>query len=234
MSCFNRLSPLTATAFGGAAVLSVCLLLGAAATAAEPTPNVYVSTQGNDAWSGRTAEPNAAKTDGPVATVGRAEQLVRQIKKDAGRAGPIVVAIRGGTYFLDKPIEFGPDDSGTEQTPIVYAAYGQERPVLSGGVKLDGWRVGPDGRWRLTLDEVKAGKWSFAQLFVNDQRRYRPRLPRHGYYQIARTIPCDRQVHPKGQDRFGYAGDDFRADWANLHDVEVLAFHECGSSRKRT
>ena len=32
-----------------------------------------------------------------------------------------------------------------------------------------------------SLPDVKSGQWSFAQLFVNDQRRFRPRLPRHGY-----------------------------------------------------
>ena len=65
------------------------------------------------------------------------------------------MAIRGGTYFLPRPIHFGPEDSGTAQVPIVYEAYGQERPVLSGGVKLDGWQVGADGRWHKVLDEVK-------------------------------------------------------------------------------
>jgi hypothetical protein len=40
----------------------------------------YVATDGNDSWSGRIAQANAEKTDGPVATIGRAQQLVRELK----------------------------------------------------------------------------------------------------------------------------------------------------------
>ena len=38
---------------------------------------LYVSVQGNDAWSGRLPEPNAAKTDGPFATLERARDAIR-------------------------------------------------------------------------------------------------------------------------------------------------------------
>ncbi len=79
-----------------------------AAPAAQTVADLFVSPQGNDAWSGRLAEPNAAKTDGPLATIERAQQVVRQWKGRPGRSGPIVVALRGGTYFLSKPIQFGP------------------------------------------------------------------------------------------------------------------------------
>ena len=192
--------------------------------AAKSVADLFVSPQGNDAWSGRQAEPNATKTDGPLATIHRAQQIVRQWKWQPNRAGPVVVALRGGTYFLSTPIHFGPEDSGTAQVPIVYEAYGQERPILSGGVKLDGWQTSGDGRWHKALDDVKSGKWSFAQLFVNDQRRFRPRLPKHGYYKIARELPPTEKAGRKWHDKFEYSGDDLRADWANPRDVEVQVF----------
>ena len=40
----------------------------------------YVSTQGNDSWSGTLAEPNATKTDGPFLTIGQAQKAVRELK----------------------------------------------------------------------------------------------------------------------------------------------------------
>jgi hypothetical protein len=202
--------------------------------ATEPNPDFYVSPQGNDAWSGRLAEPNAAKSDGPLATVACAQQQVRELKqKQPGRDQPIVVAIRGGMYFLAKPLEFLPEDSGTEKAPVIYQAHGQERPILSGGVKIEGWQVAADGRWQVELEGVKNGKWSFAQLFVNDQRRFRPRLPKQGYYRIARQLPPSDAAAGKGHDRFGYSGNELRPDWANLSDVEVLAFHQWTASRMR-
>jgi hypothetical protein len=184
----------------------------------------YVSPQGNDAWSGGQAEPNAARTDGPLATVRRAQQLVREWKQHSDRTGPIVVAIRGGTYYLSQPLRFGPADSGTPQAPVVYAAYEQERPILSGGVQLAGWQVAADGRWQKVLEEVKGGKWSFAQLFVNDQWWFRPRLPVHGYYKIARELPPAEKAGRKWHAQLAYSGDDLRADWANRGDVEVQVF----------
>jgi len=86
--------------------------------------DLFVSLQGNDAWSGRLAEPNTTKTDGPLATIEHAQQLVRRLKERGGRTTPIVVGIRGGSYFLAAPIRFGPEDSGTAQAPIVYEGYG--------------------------------------------------------------------------------------------------------------
>ncbi len=127
-------------------------------SAREPKADLYVSLQGNDAWSGREAVPNAGRTDGPLATIQHAQEAVRRLKQHGGRNGPIVVAIRGGTYFFSQPLHFGPEDTGTAQVPIVYQAYGEERPVLSGGVKLNTWQVSPDGRWHTLLADVKAGK----------------------------------------------------------------------------
>ncbi|MGQ9573825.1 MAG: right-handed parallel beta-helix repeat-containing protein [Thermoguttaceae bacterium] len=205
------------------------------AGAAGPAADLYVSPEGSDAWTGRLASPNAERTDGPVATVARAQQLVRELKakQPPDQPKPIVVAIRGGTYYLDRPIMFEPADSGTAVAPVVYQAFENERPILSGGVRITGWKVTPEGRWQVTLHEVKAGKWSFAQLFVNDQRRFRPRLPKQGYYQIARKLDPSPKAAGRGADRFGFSGDQVRSDWANLADVEVVAFHQWAISRMR-
>lgn len=227
------MSPLTANRHVLSA-LFVLVLLSTLARAAEPKADFYVWPSGNDQWSGRLADPNAEKTDGPLATIHRAQEKVRELKqREPNRQRPIVVAVRGGTYQLDRPITFTPQDSGTEKAPVVYQAYGRQRPILSGGRRITGWKVGDDGRWHVTLDEVKSGKWSFAQLFVDDQRRFRPRLPKQGYYKIAREMEPSPKAAGKGHDRFGFSGDQLRADWANLDDVEVVAFHQWSASRMR-
>ena len=206
----------------------------AAEQADKPAADFYVSTAGNDNWSGRLPEPNAAKTDGPLATIYRAQQAVRELRKgQPQRKQPIVVMLRGGMYFLDKPIRFGPEDGGTAEAPVVYQAYPGERPILSGGRLITGWQIDQQGRWQVVLDEVKAGKWNFCQLFVNDQRRFRPRLPEQGYYKIAEQLPPSPEAKGKGFDCFGFSGQEIRADWANLADVEVIPFHQWTASRMR-
>jgi hypothetical protein len=106
------------------------------AAAAEPKPGatIFVALQGDDTWSGMLAAPNAAKTDGPLATLGQAQEKIRTLKKSGPLpAGGITVVVRGGTYFLPKTLEFSPADSGTAAAPIVYrAAEGvREKPLVS-------------------------------------------------------------------------------------------------------
>jgi hypothetical protein len=225
MSCKNLLPAL---------FLLAVVLVPVPGKAADPAADLFVSPEGNDQWSGRLDRPNAERTDGPVATLDRARQLVLKLRAyQPPRAKPMVVAIRGGTYYLSKTLVFEPADSGTPAAPVIYQAYGDERPVLSGGVRIGGWKLSADGRWQVVLEEVKSGKWTFAQLFVGDQRRWRPRLPKQGYYTIAAKVPRSPQAAGRGDDRFGFSGDQIRGDWANLGDVEVLPFHQWSMSRLR-
>lgn len=205
-------------------LIELMLLTLSFSAAANPF-DFYVSPAGNDAWSGRRLEPTADGTDGPVATLARARDLVRELRQVQPKLDrPVTVAIRGGTYYLKQPLTFTPQDSGTAASPSVYQAYEAEHPVLSGGTPIAQWQVNAEGRWQTTLEDVRSGKWQFSQLFVNDQRRQRPRLPKQGYFHIAAHV--DRS-------QFDFAGDDIRADWSNLGDVEVLVFHEWSASRLR-
>lgn len=193
----------------------------------------FIAPNGNDAWSGTRAAPNKGRSDGPFATPARAQAAVRRLKQSQpNRSMPIVVRLRGGTYFLPKPLEFSPEDSGSERTPIIYAAYGNEKPVISGGVELGGWKV-VRGRWQLSIPEVKSGAWDFTQLFVGGERRFRPRLPRDGYRFIAGEVESTPEAKGKGFDRFRFAPGDLKASWHNLDDVEILAFHIWSMSRMR-
>lgn len=106
------------------------------------TGDFYVATNGNDSWPGTLAEP--------FRTVDRARVAVEGLKTHvSGRT--IKVLIRGGTYYLPSTWTFTSEDSGTTSTPILYANYPGETPVISGGRLLTGWKTGPNGSWELTL-----------------------------------------------------------------------------------
>ena len=157
----------------------------AAELAAETTADFFVSPKGNDRWSGRLADPAGA--DGPFATAARARRAVRELLPTLNPRSTVRVVLRGGTYFLDETLTLGPEDSGARGAPVVYAAAAGEKVVLSGGRRIAGGRWGDaNGRkaWIVDLPEVKEGKWSFRQLFVNGQRRPRTRLPEQGEYRI--------------------------------------------------
>ncbi|MBT8339839.1 MAG: hypothetical protein HKP58_06960 [Desulfatitalea sp.] len=138
---------------------------------------LYVSTQGNDQWSGRLAAPNASLSDGPVASITKARDLIRGLKCENDPIGPVTVWIRGGTYYVNRAIQFLRQDSGTQDAPIVYRAYPGETPMMVGGRRITGFTNLKNGWVSVTLPEVKNGDWFFRQLFVDGQRQIRARYP---------------------------------------------------------
>ncbi len=196
------------------------LMLAVTAYAAAPAADFYVSPGGNDRWSGRL--------DAPFATVPRAQQAVRELRRAGSLNRPVVVILRGGMYYLDRTLVITPDDSGT-----VFAAYPGEKPVLSGGTELTGWRKDAAGRWQVRLPEVARGEWSFEQLWVNGERRYRPRLPADGYFLIEKPLPPTNGVKDAPPDRFKYPKGAFDPAWPDLADIEVLVFHAWTMDRLR-
>ena len=130
----------------------------------------YVDPSGSDAWSGKRETPNLWNTDGPLASLERARDLIRQLKSDRGGTieQSVTVFLRNGTYYLDEPLVFAPEDSGTADFPIAYRAYPGEKPVISGGRLIKGWRRLRGDIWVAKLPDVKAGKWDFRLLRVGD------------------------------------------------------------------
>ena len=115
------------------AVLSLWVAMtGSVAWAAQA--DFYVASNGDDAWSGALARPNAERTDGPFATLERARDAIRRLKAGRALSKPVTVMVRGGTYFLSKPFVLRPEDSGGERCPVTYLAYPGEKPVLSKAV----------------------------------------------------------------------------------------------------
>jgi hypothetical protein len=210
-------------AFAGFATL-IALTVSAPTPPASPqTGDFFVSPQGDDKWSGRLVKPEG--NDGPFATVARARDAVKALLKSRKEAGPVRVVLRDGIYFLDQPLEFGPEDSGTERTPVVYAAASGEKVILSGGRRLTGGRWGnANGRkvWEIEIPDVKEGRWRFRQLFVNGERRQRTRLPKEGEYRIESLPGYTGDFLRSPTKQFVYAAGHIVPTWRNLRDVEIV------------
>lgn len=218
------------------AVASLCVLLvvacgpcGVDAMAAEPQGaaeaiEFHVSPRGDDAWSGR--QPDPADGDGPFATVERAREAVRAVLKTRREGQAVRVVLRGGMYHLDAPLDFGPEDSGSGEAPVVYRAADGEKVILSGGRRLEGgsWgEINGHKAWTVDIPEVKAGGWRFRQLFVNGERRPRTRLPKQGEYTIESLPGYTGDFLRSPTREFIYAPGDIVPTWRHLRDVEVVA-----------
>ncbi|MFO7974521.1 MAG: right-handed parallel beta-helix repeat-containing protein [Candidatus Hydrogenedentota bacterium] len=139
------------------------------------------------AIDGSDANPGTANT--PFATLHRARDAVRAAKP---LTEPVNIIVHAGTYYLEKTLELGPEDSGTAIYPITYRAAEGERVVLSGGRVVQGpWKVGGEHCWVTDLENVALpcprdraesyaaapASWHFRQMFVDGQRATRARFP---------------------------------------------------------
>jgi hypothetical protein len=168
--------------------LTIFLAAVSAATLACSAPlNLYVAPIGNDTWSGRLSVPNAARSDGPFATILRARDEIRRLKTESALPEGAKVILRAGTYHLTVPLILGPQDSGTKGAPITYLPFRGERVSLKGSVPVTGWRPYRDGIYQATAPEAALAGGRFWQLYYRDTRQplarypnYNPKHPRSG------------------------------------------------------
>lgn len=180
---------------------------GAAASSTSVAGQFFVSPDGNDAWSGRRATKALWSQEGPFVSLSRALSAARETK--AGNPEqPVTIFLRGGTYFLEKPLVLTPADSH-----IAFIAYNNEGPVVSGGRRITGWketRSGGRRLWVADLPEVRAGKWAFVELWTNGERAIRARQPNRGYLEVA-GVPDSTSNWTDGQYRFKFMKSDVPA-----------------------
>lgn len=199
---------------------------------AQAQERIYVSPQGNDAWSGKIQAANPAKSDGPFLTIQTALNKVAQLRQDKKeRIAPIVILLENGIYSLDKTIKITPSMSGTPKSPTIIKAMPNSQPVISGGKNLEGWKITPQGHWQITLNDVKENKWNFIQLFVDHQRRFRPRVPQNDTFLIKERIKSPSETGRHGDKKFRFNEGELKSSWSNQKDIEVCVFHQWSMSR---
>lgn len=140
---------------------------------------LHVALNGDDAWSGRLEAANDDRSDGPVATVGRARDLVRPLKHRAA----VRIVVHGGFYPLEEPLVLAPEDSGDADHPVTYAAASGEHPVLSAGRALPRWRSARLGG-RAIWSADASGFARIRDLYVGDRRRTPARRPDQGFLHV--------------------------------------------------
>lgn len=192
--------------------LVICNLNSALAEPNYRSADFYVSPAGSDAWSGTLTEPNESADDGPFATLARARDAVRELKRE--KSTDIVVLVRDGVYSLSETLVLGLPDSGSATAKITYAAYPNETPIFTSSKRVTGWM--PASNDLPGLQDKAKGKILVAD--VNDQ--FKCLFDQDGLLPRARSagfIPLeggskDKLHFPKGKLK----------NWPNLQDVEIV------------
>lgn len=218
-----------------AVLFSACTVTDTRTELAPGTVTFFVSPSGSDAWSGKSARPNRAQTDGPFQTVARARDAIRALKtRDGSLRHPVTVLLDNGLYGQREALSFGPEDSGTEACPITYAARPGCKPVISGGLAVKNWQRDTGGQSRdkcggnllsLRLPENPAGTpWAFNQLYVNGESRTRARSPNKGSF--------FRSAGPTGvnETREFFFNEGDVKNWRNLRQALFTVYHSWETS----
>ncbi len=125
---------------------------------------LYVSPTGDDSNPGTLAQP--------LKTIGKARDIVRTM--NSAMNADITVYLRGGTYPQTSTLTFANADSGSGGFYVKYMAYNSERPLITGGQPIKGWKVSDATN---NIYSVSAGTTAFRQLYVNGVKAIRARSP---------------------------------------------------------
>jgi len=168
-------------------VVMTCLLAGflPCLTSGSHAAEFYVAPSGNDAHPGTQSQPFASLT--------RAQDAARTSRG----AGPVTIHLRGGRYELAEPLEFSAADSGGEGRPVTWSAFQDERPIVSGGTLIGGWRRHDEKLWVADVPWVRERGRPFYQLFVGGQRRVRARTPNEGDYFYTKRLSLTNAAYPE-------------------------------------
>ncbi len=183
----------------------------------------YVATNGCDEWSGTLSTPALSGSDGPFATLQRARNAIRQLRRN-GSKDAFTVLVRGGVYTLRETLTFGPEDSGTESAPTVFKAFGSEHPVLSGSEKIKKLEPYKGKIYRANLAGTTISHF-FRQLFIDGKRQVLARYPNldkqnpvtGGFLYVAGPV----KEASKGEFRYKGA---LARKWEHPEDAEVFIF----------
>ncbi|MFV1966285.1 MAG: right-handed parallel beta-helix repeat-containing protein [Pirellulaceae bacterium] len=194
-----------------ALAMALILAVGPVVLAHGAEATFYVATDGDDS--------NPGTRQMPFATLARAQQAVRA-RIGTGLDSDLTVAIRGGTYRLEKTLSFGPKDSGTVEHSVTYTSAPGEKVVMSGGRTITGWKAGGDGVYSATVAGVKEGG-AFRHLYVNGRRAPRARTPNQDadvpfLTLTSATLSDDLKRYTLGLDPASLA------DWKNAEDMEII------------
>jgi hypothetical protein len=133
----------------------------------QPTVSFYVAPHGNDADPGTKERP--------FATLERARDAIRGLKHSGGLPqGGVQVRLRGGQYPVRQAFELGAEDSGTEQSPIIYRAMTGETPVFRGGIRVSGFQPVSDAKVLGRLPQESRGKVLCADLMPLGIKNLKP------------------------------------------------------------
>lgn len=209
----------------------------------EPAAVFHVASKGNDSADGSINQP--------FRTLERARDAIRNLKKNRGGTlpkGGVKIIINGDVYPITQTFHLTSEDSGTLESPIIYQAKSNHKPILGGGVHIKKWKpisnpqlrnkLKPSIRDRVLEADLKtAGITNFGdatqlrlrpELFANGEPQTLARWPNEGFVKTGNILGEDRfkiwnRIDGCRDGKFRYLGDQPNR-WIDEPDVHLYGY----------
>lgn len=167
------------------------------------------------------ASSNArGSADNPFKTIQQAQNAVKAVNRNMG--GDIIVYLHGGTYSLNAPLAFSAHDGGYNGFHVVYKAFQNEKPVVSGGKPITGWQAVKGKGYFVAKVPVSAGYPALMRnIFVNGRRA----LQASGPFITPHIMTYDNPKTPQPRDGLYVKTSDLKK-YTHLNDI---SFFQCGA-----
>lgn len=111
------------------------------------------------------SDTNKGTIDSPLKTIEKAKNIVA--KYAPTMKNNIYVYMKGGCeYYIDKTLEWKPEESGQNGYTIIYTSYGEGQPIITGGTDYSSWSLHDEDLniWRTFVGVGRETR----QVFIND------------------------------------------------------------------
>lgn len=125
-------------------------------------------------------------------------QKVRNLRRLEGananakaNANQYTIMLKGGEYCLEEPIVLRPEDSGTEELPLIITSAKGERAVISGKTAIKNWQKTDNGLWVADAPMINNRPLMIRQLWVNNKKALR--ATQFGEYKLDRLVDFNKE-----------------------------------------
>jgi hypothetical protein len=126
--------------------IAVCFSLFFVLSCAEGPQQFFVAPDGSDDHPGTIEQP--------FASLRAAQQAVRDLRSGADLpANGVQIYLRKGIYPIAETLQWGTEDSGTPDRPVIWQAYQEEEVILTGGRVVPAFTPVQDAQVRERLQE---------------------------------------------------------------------------------
>ena len=136
---------------------------------------IWVSPDGSDR--------NPGTKESPMATLTMSIRKARELRRlnTPGIEKGIDIILKEGVYQQYEPVYIRAEDSGTETSPTVIRAANNEKPVISGGIKVSKWEkatgtvaglpeIAQGKVWETDIPAIWDEPLNFRELWVNGRK----------------------------------------------------------------